>query len=100
MMTHYSRASARQARASAAAARSTADSLVGRPNVSRTEPRAALAGMPIANKTVEADSPPSWHAEPVDAAISGVAARRASPETRGKRALSVLGRRFSALPLT
>src|SRR5882762_2234672 len=97
---HYSRTSARQARVSAPAARSTADSLVDRPNVSRIEPRAALAGTPIANSTAEADSAPSWHAEPVDAAISGVAASRASPETRGKRALSVLGRRFSALPLT
>src|SRR6266404_3378366 len=95
---HYSVASVRQARVSAVAARSTAGSLVARPNVNRIEPRAASAGMPIANKTAEADSPPSWHAEPVDAAISGVAARRASPETRGKRTLSVLGRRFSTLP--
>ena len=35
------------------------------------------------------------HADPVDAAICGVAARSASPETWGNRTLSVLGGRFS-----
>src|ERR1700686_2097941 len=94
-VTNYSSTSARQARASAVEARSTADSVVARPSVSRTEPNAALGWIPIANKTAEADSSPSWHADPVDAAICGVAARSASPETRGKRTLSVLGRRFS-----
>src|SRR6267154_5990584 len=91
----YSITSARQARASALAARSTADSVVARPSVSRTEPSAAFAGIPIANKTAEADSSPSWHADPVDAAICGVAARSASPEISGNRTLSVLGRRLS-----
>src|SRR6266404_3260853 len=97
--TNYLRTNACQARASAAAARSISDSFVVRPSVNRTEPRAAVAGMPIANKTAEADSPPSWHAEPVDAATSGVAARRVSPETRGKRTLRVFGKRLSAFPL-
>src|SRR5450755_347183 len=73
--TSYSRISLRQVRTTASAARSTSSDVVARPSVSRTDPRASTAGIPIANNTPEAVSPPSWHADPVDAAISGVAAR-------------------------
>ena len=92
--------SLRQVFTSARAPRSTTSGVVARPSVSRMDPRASTAGIPIANNTPEAVSPPSWHADPVDAAISGVALRSAVPDTRGKRTLSVLGRRCSMCPLS
>src|SRR5258706_4025537 len=85
--------------ASRIAALSTSSSLDQRPNVRRRAPRARSRDRPIAVKTVEGSVLPSWQAEPVELAISGVAARTSSPITPSILTLSVLGRRSFGCPL-
>lgn len=60
----------------------TSSSVVLRPSVRRTEPSASSGATPIAKITADALSWPSWHAEPVDAAISGALAKKALPLAR------------------
>lgn len=53
------------------AARRTSASVVPRPSVRRTVPRASREGTFIATTTAGASSWPAWQAEPVDAATGG-----------------------------
>src|SRR5689334_23111193 len=76
-----------QAPMSASAAVITSPLVVVRPRDRRTEPSASPGSTPMAVMMEEADSSPAWHAEPVDAATSGAAARSAVPLTPGKRTL-------------
>src|SRR6266567_8049446 len=79
--------------ASKVAACSTSSLLDQRPSVKRSAPSARSREYPIAISTEEGSVLPSWQAEPVELATSGVAARTSSPATPSTLILSVLGNR-------
>ena len=64
---------------------------MNRPTLNRTAPRPICGSTPIACKTGESVTWPSWHAEPVEAAISGMAAKISLPTWPTKLTLSVFG---------
>jgi len=80
------------------AARSSSSIVVGRPRLKRTAPNPRSAVIPMALSTPDSSPLPSWHADPVDAAISGVAARRSQPVIPRKLTLRVLGSLFDRWP--
>src|SRR5205085_10123568 len=79
--------------ASNLAAFSTSSSVDQRPNVRRKAPNARSRDIPIAISTGEGSVLPSWQAEPVELATSGVAARTSSPMIPITLIFSVLGKR-------
>ena len=89
---------AASARWSAAASMSA--SVVHRPTDSRAEARARSAFRPMAVSTGEGVCWPLWQADPVDAAIAGVAASRSWPRTPAMLMLSVVGSRPAGGPLS
>jgi hypothetical protein len=73
-------------------ARSISASVVNRPTLRRTAPRPSSGETPIAASTGERLTRPSWHAEPVEAAISGTASSNSAPTPPRRRDRSAWSR--------
>jgi hypothetical protein len=88
----------RAAAISSSTARSISSQVVKRPAVNRTAPRPCSTGTPIALSTGDCFTFPSWHADPVEAAMPGTLARSSEPVCPRKLTLSVFGRHCRGWP--
>src|SRR5262245_54135965 len=78
---------------SCSAAHSTSPAVVSRPSDKRIGPTAFSAATPIASNDAQGLLESEWHADPVDAARSGISRSKRSPGMPGKLTNKVFGSR-------